>query len=177
MRRQTWVPFVLGLALVVGCGGGTSGPLDQGNDSGALCASIGSDGKFTFGLETLVNAGVRPVVIDSVHLVDPSALSIIESRIVTFEDGWARGATLIGMVSGYPPEEVEEWLDSVPAVGTEIPPAGMTGDIFNLVVALQMDPDAVRGTASGVEVRYRDDGTPRTYETTNSIELVHGSCS
>ena len=131
---------------------------------------------FTFGLETLVNSGREPVVIDSVHLVDPSGMSIIEARIVTFPDGWNRGATLIGSAPGYPPEEREAWLRSVPAVEAEISPGGKTGDVFNLVVGLQMDADIERATAAGVEVRYTYDRSQRIYHTTNSLELARDSC-
>jgi hypothetical protein len=174
--RVRWLTLVLGLALVVACSGITSGPLDQGNDSGALCGPVASDGSITVGIETLVNSANEPVVIDSVHMVESRGMSIIDSRIVTFPDGRDGGATLVGVVSGYPPEETEEWSRSVPAVSAEIPPADMTSDVFNLVLGLQIDPGSDKATASAIDVAYTVEGATHTYRTTDSIELVRDSC-
>jgi hypothetical protein len=161
---------------MVACSGITSGPFDQGNDSGTLCAPVASDGSITVGIETLVNSSNEPVVIDSLRMVEPSGMSIIESRIVTFPGGQDRGATLVGVVSGYPPEETEDWSRSVPAAGAEIPPAEMTNDVFNLVLGLLMGPDVDKATASAIEVAYTVGEATHGYRTTNSIELVRDSC-
>jgi hypothetical protein len=174
--RVPCLAVVLGLIIVVNCSGTTSGPLDQGNDSGALCAPVASDGSLTVGIETLVNSANDPAVIDAVHLVEPRGVSIIESRVVTFAGGRDRGATLVGVVSGYPPEESDEWERSASAVNAEIPSREATDDVSNLVLGLQIDPDADNATASAIEVAYTVGGARYTYRTTNSIELVRGSC-
>lgn len=168
--------IVLGSALVAACSGVTSGPLDQGNDSGSLCAPVASDGSVTVGLETLVNSANEPVMISSVRMVESSGMSIIESRIVTFPEGWNRRPALVGVVSGYPPEDTEEWSSAVPAADSKIPPAGTTNDLFNLVLGLQMDSDTDRATALAIEVEYTAGRDTHTYRTTNSIELVRDSC-
>lgn len=174
--RVRWLTLVLGAALMVACSGTPSEPLDQNNDSGELCAPVAPDGSITIGIETLVNSADEPVLIDSVRMVEPSGMSIIESRIVTFPVGPDGGGTLVGVVSGYPPEETEEWSHSVPAAGAEIPPSDMTNDVFNLVLGLLMGPDVDKATASAIDVTYSVGEASHEYRTTNSIELVRDSC-
>jgi len=175
--RALRLAVVLGMSLVAGCSASASGgPLDQGNDSGALCAPVASDGSITVGIETLVNSARESAVIDSVGLADASRLSIIESRVVVFEGARDTGSSLIGVRSGYPPHDRKEWTQSLLASGFEIPPEAVTNDVFNLVLGLRMDADADRATASAIEVRYAVGRARYTYFTTNSIELLRGPC-
>jgi len=170
-------PAIALLLVVMSCAGVSSdGPLSRPNDLGELCAPVPPDGSLTFGLETLTNSADTDVVVESVRLVEAEGISIIESRIVTISDGQL-GGTLVGLRSGFPPDELPGWSASILAEGAAILPADSTDDVFNLVVGLRLDSGSSMGTASGLEVAYSVKSSHYTYRTSNSIELRHEPCS
>lgn len=169
--RIKWLHLVIGLVLV-GCSDPTSGPIEQVNDPGAICVSVAADGSATVGILSLVNAAQNPAVVDSVELVEPNDLSIIESRILAYPDGANDDVTpAFGLLDGYPPPETDLWLASVPAASAEIAPADASNDAFVLVLGLQMGPDVNKSTASSVEIAYTADEGQSAYRFDNSIEL------
>ncbi len=115
-------PFLV-LAIFGACANSASGgPLDQSSDQGALCTPVAISGSITVGIETLFNSANEPAVIESVILVEPTGLSIIEARVVPIQRLADGSRHLIGVVSEYPPEELDEWLRSEPAEGFEVTP-------------------------------------------------------
>ena len=172
-RRLGLVP--LSALLLISCVGAAEGPLDQDSDVGEVCAPVAEDGTLTFGLETLENSASDGALIEAVALTDSEHISILGARIVRI-DGGQTGGTLVGIVSGYPPEASVAWADSVDAGGAQIPPAADTDDVFNLVVGLQLDEGATVGTASSLEISYSVGGAAYLLRTSNMIELRRGPC-
>lgn len=169
-----WAAFATSLVLLTACSD-PSGPIAQRRDDlRAVCIGVDEDRTATVGFPALVNTGQQPVVIDSVNLMEPTDLLIIEPWIMTHRE-WPEDqpAPDFSQFPGYIAEIDPEWWSSRsgPAAGAEIPPANATDEAFVLVLGLQMDPDTNLATASGVEVEYTVDGGQSAYRMKTSIEL------
>lgn len=138
---------------------------------------VENHGRITFGYETLENSSSHPVVIDSVRLAQSNGMSVIEALVVVFEDFEEEGGTLVGIAAEYPPEHIDLLDGSAMATGFEIPPSSDSDAVFNLVVGVQMLEDADGATAAGLEVIYEWQGRSYSHLTTNSLELVRGTCN
>jgi hypothetical protein len=187
MTRQTlkYLTLIISMVLVAAC---SQGPMEQGPGDPVreVClnvetddesAELGYPASATVGFRALINTGEESAVIDSVTLVEPTGLSIIEPWIAIYPD-WPEyvQAASFGALGGYFPALESEWwsetLNPVPAVDAEIRSAEVTNDAFVLVLGLQLDPGAEVGTADAVDVEYTANGAPYSYRIKTRIELA-----
>ena len=179
---------LLSLLMLAACSN-DSGPIEQGPTSEPgfpICVDVGDVEQSTVagypasssvGFPALVNTGGQTAVIDSVVLVEPTDLSIIESWIVTYPD-WPEGqsAANFGILDGYIIAiDPEWWLSTMraeQASGAAIRPADETNDAFVLVLGLQIEEGADLATADGVTVEYSVEESHHVYLIDRSIELA-----
>lgn len=163
---------VTAIAAVSGSLSGCSGSRHSASDRGAvsfnsegvvsrwcLPATPGArDTEFSHGNEVLVNHGK-----DSARVVE---VSLLEAEGIEVEDYWFAedGSTPVGTLLGWPPKAGNDLLEPYPLEAD---------DSVNLVVHLKaatMDP-AGPPTATGLRVRYLQDGAEYVAETSVGVRL------
>ncbi|HWF79210.1 MAG TPA: hypothetical protein VN695_01425 [Streptosporangiaceae bacterium] len=147
---------------MAGCGGGSipvddpSSPLGSGGDQFQECVPDPSGGTMTNGLTVLENHSKGTVTVEQVSYYRAHNLAFVQAVVVPIR-GYAMGFSL-----SWPPDKATikqpgvQWTKRVPPNGAEIPPDSSNNGFRNLVIATR--PTAHKGTAAGVEIRYREDG-------------------
>ncbi len=147
------------LLLAAGCGGipvnDPSSPLGSGGDQFRQCVPDASGTTMTNGFTVLVNRSKGTVTVEKVSYYGTHNLQFVRAVVVPIR------YNAIGISASWPPghdfitQPGVQWNKRVAAIGAQIPPLARN-NYRNLVIAMR--PTAHKGTATGVEVRYRENG-------------------
>jgi hypothetical protein len=161
----------LGLVLLIGmglasCGRETDpGSLGATGGGASLCTRIAGDSTLVFGNEVLRNEDDRRIQLESVRLVEPTALTLAEAWLLPVENNTLLGTQPL-------PVDNNVWQERKPARGAQLEP----GQVMNL--ALVLDRDASRAEFSDVEVTYELEGSSYTHRLSHSlVVLANEDCS
>lgn len=149
------------LLLAAGCGGSIpvdapSSPLGDGGDQFQECVPDPSGGTMTNGFTVLENHSKGTVTVEQVSYYRAHNLAFVRAVVVPIRDG------PMGFSLSWPPDKATinqpgvQWTKRVPPNGAKIPPHPLQNGYRNLVIAMR--PTARKGTAAGVQVRYRENG-------------------
>lgn len=176
MIRKSAVAATLLLVLAAGCGGsGTvpvdspSSPLGDGGDPLQECLPDLSGTTMTNGFTVLENHSKGTAIIQQVSFYGTHHLLLVDAVVVPIQGG------PVGFWEGWPPgpdaisQPGVQWDKRVPAVGARIPPGPAEGGNRNLVIAMR--PTARKGTATGVQVLYRENGQQYELRTHTEFEV------
>jgi hypothetical protein len=147
----TLVAGLLTLACVAGCSGpapAANGPLEIGGDPGRLCIPLGKGRDLTYGFDAIRNSGPVPLEVQTVSLVQPHDLRLVEAFLLPIEGRPAIGATAV-----WPPtnaDAVAVWGRRAKAVGAQISKAD-----GNVNLALHLAATSDEASFEAVRVRYR----------------------
>ncbi len=164
-RHVASVLVAVGLAALVGCGGGetrSGGPLMESPERVRVCIPQPSDDRATLGVDVTENTGSADVVVRSVKLTHPHGMKMLGAKVMFIPKDSTQ--TLVGFRKGWPPRldanetEVLRAMDRLPdAVGTVLP--GNDPQTIAIVVGVAVKPG---GTSGPIEISY-EDGRGRAY--------------
>jgi hypothetical protein len=148
------------LFLAAGCGGipvnDPSSPLGSGGDGLTECVPDPSGATVTNGLPVLENHSTGTVTVEQASYYGAHHLIFVRAVVVPIR------YNAIGFSSRWPPDKGAinqpgvRWNERVPAVGARIPPDPARNGYRELVIATR--PTTRKGSAAGVQVRYRENG-------------------
>jgi hypothetical protein len=186
---KSTVAAALLLFLAAGCGSGgvpvdsPSSPLGNGGDPFQECVPSPPGKTTTDGITALENHSTGTVTVESVSFYGANHLLIVHAVVVPIH------YDAIGFSESWPPardtltQPGVQWDKRVPAIGAKLPPfrgrsldlAARLGLLRNLVLGIR--PTARKGTAAGVQVRYRENGQQYELRThTRIVVLVDRNC-
>lgn len=180
MRRSIalTVLAVLTLGALTGCGNGVNtGPFGNGSPTrGGSCVPVRPGGVITDGLEEFRNMGKAVATIEKVSLYKPHDLSVMTAYVVPIT-----GHTLYGWWAGYPTAAIAhkvrgvQWSHRQRADGAHIRPSPRSRNaVTNLLLVLK--PTATVGTASAIDISYRESGQDYLWRSGFTIKVTKSHC-
>lgn len=174
MQPQWWCGLLVGcLAFVAGCTPDQEVAerlLGPENTASVTCGP-NRHGLEYFGSITIDNGDPQAAVIQSVELVQPRSLTLVQAFLVPTTD-WGQGMGVTDNPARDAPEGWQ-WRRRIPAVGSVIDQQSPT---YDLVSQVQLADDAAKGESSGVVVRYELGGQSYLARYPNGYQITRTKC-